>query len=255
VTIDERRRTCEELRRRYYAGVPSRDALLGRAVSGLLAPSAVLMDAGCGAELTLLRQYAPKVTFAVGVDVEAPRLRPPANASVLVGNLEQIPLAADSVDLVVSRSVFEHLERPERVLAEIRRILRPHGRLVFTTPNRYYYSCLIARLIPESAKAHYFRTVFGDDAYDYFPVHYRANTRRSLRKLAASTGLRVEKIEAIRHFPFYFVFSPLLFRLGTLYDYLITWLGLDSLQSNWLVVMTKSAPARAATEVARVNSR
>ena len=152
---------------------------------------------------------------------------------------EHLPLESESVDVVISRSVFEHLERPERVLREIQRVLRPNGRLVLTTPNKYYYSCLMVRVIPDWVKAYYFRTVFGDDAYDYFPVHYRANTRRSLRALAVAAGLQVESIEAIRHFPFYFVFSPFLFRLGILYDYLITWLGLDSLQSNWLVVMAK----------------
>ena len=237
----KRRAKCRDLIRRYYASVPSREEILDRHVSSLLAPDAILLDAGCGADLPLICQYAPKVAFAVGVDLEAPRQVPPPNAVALVGNLEHLPLESESTDVVISRSVFEHLERPERVLAEIQRVLRPNGRLVFTTPNKYYYSCLLVRFIPDWAKAYYFRTVFGDDAYDYFPVHYRANTRRSLRALAAAAGLHVERIEAVRHFPFYFVFSPLLFRLGILYDYLITWLKLDSLQSNWLVVMAKDS--------------
>jgi len=96
------------------------------------------------------------------------------------------------------------------------------------------------RLIPEPAKAYYFRTVFGDDAYDYFPVHYARNTARALRRLARAAGLRVEKTEAVSSFfPYYFVFSPLLFRLGTLYDYAITWLVWTDCRGNWLVVMVK----------------
>ena len=235
----ERRRKCRELYRRYYAGVPSREELLDREISPLLGSDIVLLDAGSGAELPLICQYAPKVALAFGVDLEAPRQEPPPNTRILIGDLERIPLESNSVDLVVSRSVFEHLDRPERVLAELSRLLRPEGRLILTTPNKYYYSCLLVRLFPERLKAYYFRTVFGEEAYDYFPVYYKANTRRALRRLAAGVGLRVDKIEAIRHFPFYFVFSPLLFRLGTLYDYMITWLKLDALQSNWLVVMTK----------------
>ena len=238
----ERRQKCRQLLARYYADVPSREAILDREISGLLDPSVVLLDAGCGADLPLISQYAPKVKRALGVDMESPRVTPPANACTVVANLERMPVESSSVDVVISRSVFEHLEHPERVLAEIHRVLRPAGRLVVTTPNKYYYSCLLVRIIPEWLKAFYFKTVFGDDAYDYFPVHYRANTRRSLSQLARSVGLRVEKIEAVRHFPFYFVFSPTLFRLGTLYDYLITWLKLDALQSNWLVVMVKDPP-------------
>ena len=237
--ITERREKCRALYRYYYSMVPTREQIMDREVSGVLHQDVVLLDAGCGSDLPLICQYAPKVALAVGVDMEAPRLEAPANARVMVGNVEQLPLASNSVDVVISRSVFEHLERPDRVLAEIHRVLRPDGRLIFTTPNKYYYSCLLVRLIPERLKALYFRRVFAEDAYDYFPVHYRANTRGALRRLATAVGLRVDKIEAIRHFPFYFVFSPLLFRLGTLYDYTITWLGLDSLQSNWLVVMGK----------------
>jgi SAM-dependent methyltransferase len=235
----QRRQKCQELKRRYYADVPSRDERLDREVSPRLGPDVILLDAGCGSGLPQLSQYGPKVALALGVDMEAPRVELPPNTRIHVGNLEQMPFASSSVDVVISRSVFEHLEHPDRVLTEIRRVLRPGGRLVLTTPNKYYYSCLLVRLIPERAKAFYFRTVFGEDSYDYFPVHYRANTRTSLRRLAHVAGLRVEKIEAIRHFPFYLVFSPLLFRLGTLYDYAITWLRLDGLQSNWLVVMVK----------------
>jgi SAM-dependent methyltransferase len=237
--MTERRQRCQELKQYYYAGIPSREERLDREVSSWLGPEVVLLDAGCGSDLPQLSQYGPKVGLAIGVDMEAPRVKLPPNTRVHVGNLEQMPLASNSVDVVISRSVFEHLEHPGRVLDEISRVLRPGGRLVLTTPNKYYYSCLLVPLLPERVKAFYFRTVFGEDAYDYFPVHYRANTRAALRRLARAAGFRVEKIEAIRHFPFYFVFSPLLFRLGTLYDYVITWLGLDGLQSNWLVVLVK----------------
>jgi SAM-dependent methyltransferase len=239
--IAARRAKCRALHDRYYAEVPSREQILDREVSSLLGPEVVLLDAGSGSELPLICQYAPKVGLALGIDMESPRLQPPPNARIFVGDLERMPFPSSSVDVVISRSVFEHLEHPDRVLAEIQRVLRPGGRLVVTTPNKYYYSCLLVRMIPERAKAFYFRRVFGEEAYDYFPVRYRANTRSALRSLARAVGLRVDKIEAIRHFPFYFVFSPMLFRLGTLYDYLITWLRLDSLQSNWLVVMTKDA--------------
>jgi hypothetical protein len=40
------------------------------------------------------------------------------------------------------------------------------------------------------------------------------------------------------------MFSPLLFRLGMLYDWCVTAMGLDSLQSNWLVVMERDGEGR-----------
>lgn len=47
-----------------------------------------------------------------------------------------IPAAEGSFDLVVSFQVIEHLDEPEPWLKEIRRVLRPGGTAIFTTPNR-----------------------------------------------------------------------------------------------------------------------
>jgi 2-polyprenyl-6-hydroxyphenyl methylase/3-demethylubiquinone-9 3-methyltransferase len=56
-------------------------------------------------------------------------------------DLEQTPypLADASADAVVMTEVYEHLrDYPVRSLQEVRRILRPGGRLYFTTPNAAY---------------------------------------------------------------------------------------------------------------------
>ena len=174
----------------------------------MLDPSHVLLDAGCGADFPLLTQYAPRVAFALGVDVCPPTTAMRSQVHLAVGNLEQLPLDSGRFDVIMSRSVVEHLDHPRPVFRELARVLRPGGKLVFTTPNRYYYSCLVALITPERLKARYFRTVFGPDAYDHFPVRYRANTRRALAQVAAAAGLRIIRIEALRHYPYYLMFSP-----------------------------------------------
>ena len=214
--------------------------MFDRALGDVLEPGQVLLDAGCGSDFPFLKQYAPRVGFAVGVDLCPPTAAVEAPVHVAMANLEQLPFQAGRFDLIMSRSVVEHLDHPEPVFRELARVLRPGGTLIFTTPNKYYYSCLIALLTPESLKARYFRTVFGPDAYDHFPVRYRANTRRALRRVAAAAGLRVIRLEGLRHYPYYLMFSPLLFRAGMLYDRVVTGLGLDALQSTWLVVMEKA---------------
>ena len=151
----------------------------------------------------------------------------------------RLPFAASTFDLVVSRSVVEHLSDPAGVMSEVARVLKRGGRFVFTTPNRFYYSSLVAASVPYWLKDVYMRKTFGPTGYDHFPVFYRANTRRAIHKVAARAGLRVERLNALRHFPFYFVFSPVLFRLGMVYDRAVTRLRLDSLQSTWLVVLAR----------------
>ena len=52
------------------------------------------------------------------------------NVRILEGKATELPLDDDSVDRAVSLQVFEYLTDIPTALAEIRRVLRPGGRLV-----------------------------------------------------------------------------------------------------------------------------
>jgi GT2 family glycosyltransferase/ubiquinone/menaquinone biosynthesis C-methylase UbiE len=56
------------------------------------------------------------------------------------GSAAAIPFADDSFDLVVSFETIEHLLEQREMMAEIRRVLRPQGILVMSSPNKEVYS-------------------------------------------------------------------------------------------------------------------
>lgn len=56
------------------------------------------------------------------------------------GDAALIPLGDDSVDVVVSFETIEHHDRHREMLSEIRRVLRPDGLLIISSPNRIVYS-------------------------------------------------------------------------------------------------------------------
>jgi GT2 family glycosyltransferase/SAM-dependent methyltransferase len=58
----------------------------------------------------------------------------------LQGSAADIPLPDDSVDVVVSFETIEHHDLHREMLREIRRVLRPDGLLVISSPNRVVYS-------------------------------------------------------------------------------------------------------------------
>ncbi len=53
---------------------------------------------------------------------------------------ESLPFADGSFDLVVAFEVIEHLARWQDFLTEARRVLRPAGLLLVSTPNKAYYA-------------------------------------------------------------------------------------------------------------------
>ncbi len=55
------------------------------------------------------------------------------------GNLYALPLADDSLDGVVIRGVLEHIEFPQRAVAELERVLRPGGRIYASIPFMQAY--------------------------------------------------------------------------------------------------------------------
>ena len=90
-----------------------------------------LIDVGCG-EKPYAGTFAPYVDEHVGVDHPD---SPHALTSVdVVAGAYDIPLADASFDTALMAEVLEHLETPERALAEARRLLRPGGALIVTTP-------------------------------------------------------------------------------------------------------------------------
>ncbi|WP_329953643.1 methyltransferase domain-containing protein [Stenotrophomonas sepilia] len=74
------------------------------------------------------------------VDHAAGRYSAQTNLKYLQGSAAAIPLADDSVDVVVSFETIEHLMEQEEMMAEIRRVLRPDGVLVMSSPNKEVYS-------------------------------------------------------------------------------------------------------------------
>lgn len=106
------------------------EKLLGRPVRA----GEVVLDPGCGTgwQAAGLRRALPDATV-VGVDLSAGMLAKSRAAGawpLVQADAEHLPLAAGSVDLVVTRGVLHHLPDVPGALAEWHRVLRPGGSVV-----------------------------------------------------------------------------------------------------------------------------
>lgn len=79
----------------------------------------------------------------IGVDVSLPSLQYAAGkyrpCSFVACDAQQLCLADATVDVVVSFETLEHLPNPRQFLFECRRVLRPGGLLICSSPNREVY--------------------------------------------------------------------------------------------------------------------
>ena len=106
---------------------------------------------GEGYGTALLSQTARSV---VGVEIDAGSVSHATRAyarpglSFVEGDARRIPLADASADVVVSFETIEHFFEHDAFLAETRRILRPGGRLIISSPDRDVYSPLDGRVNP-----------------------------------------------------------------------------------------------------------
>jgi ABC-type cobalamin/Fe3+-siderophores transport system ATPase subunit/ubiquinone/menaquinone biosynthesis C-methylase UbiE len=137
--MDVRRPYFEEIASRWDALQPGgreeriRQLLAAFAPDLQCARTVLDVGTGTGALLPLLRDLAPGAQLAALDLAQAMLLRARARsgqAAALLADAHALPLATASIDAIVCHSVFPHFRDKARALSELRRVLRPGGRLL-----------------------------------------------------------------------------------------------------------------------------
>lgn len=226
---------AEKFRKRFYADSSHPYRISESRIEGILKPEFVLLDAGCGRTAPVLKKYLGKAQRLIGVElVEFSDV--PDGIETYNTDLANIPVADASVDLVISRSVFEHLVNPDSVYQELYRILKPGGIVVFLTANMWDYGTIVARLIPNRFHAKIVKHVEGRAEEDTFPTAYRTNTRFDVSRLAENSGLRVKSFEYLNQYPNYLMFNGLLFLIGVGYERFTSRFKMFEKLRGWILV-------------------
>ncbi|MGW7298293.1 methyltransferase domain-containing protein [Streptomyces sp. NPDC054829] len=186
--------------------------MLAAALGTEKTPSTIL-DIGCG-DGSAAAVAAPllKGHRIIGVDWSQDALRrartrlalTPVRGELTGGGL---PFKDESADAVLFSEVVEHLVDPDAALDEIRRVLRPGGHLMLSTPNLaawYNRALLLAGVQPVFSEVS-LRAIHGRPGKEVVG-HLRLYTARALKEFVAASGFEVVRLAGA---PFHGVPRPL----------------------------------------------
>lgn len=153
--------------------------------------------------------------FSCGVDLSlyACRMARERDLSVFQADAECLPFKNDAFDVVVCLQLLEHTIYPEKVIAEISRVLRPGGSLFLSAPNmlgsnrlsrslrgiKWFFSGRVKDLktLPEGIVEEWERAVEPSSVNDMDACN-RSNVFQAFNLLRMN-DLRVEHVDTLRH--------------------------------------------------------
>lgn len=158
-----------------------------------------VLEVGCRAGN--LTQHFAKENTVVGVDIDRTALKLFQERLGCQGHwvdvdVEPLPFPDQSFDTVVFSEVMEHVRFPQKALGEIRRVLKPAGRLIGSVPNSFRFRNRLRFLVGRQ--------------YESDPSHLRQYSHSILRRELSRTSVQSRFIPspgicsaaAARAFPF-----------------------------------------------------
>jgi dolichol-phosphate mannosyltransferase len=145
-------------------------------IMGWHRPGGRALDIGCGSSRIL-----ESVPGMIGLDVSIQKLRFMSRRGCLVlkGSVYSLPFPDGAFEEVIFSQVIEHIPPKPQIMEEIRRVLKPGGRLIIGTPD---YDRMFWVILEE------FYNALKPEAYAHEHIaHY---TLGSMRRLLAENGFR-----------------------------------------------------------------
>jgi 2-polyprenyl-3-methyl-5-hydroxy-6-metoxy-1,4-benzoquinol methylase len=178
------------LRFNYFAPDDHYEAL----VDQLVTPGCRWLDVGGGRNIfpenpALAHELAERAGHLTGVDPSTNIHDNPFVNERVQAYIEEYQ-ANEPFDLLTLRMVAEHITNPHSAMQAMSRLVKPGGRLVVFTINKWSPVSVAAWLTPFRLHHPIKRVFWRTEEKDTFPVAYRMNTRPTLNQLASAHGFR-----------------------------------------------------------------
>jgi len=162
------------------------------------------------------------------------------DAKVVADVLDGLPFRDESVHLVTSRSVVEHIRDVRRLFSSSHRILRRGGHCIHLFPCKFAPFALINQALPSSvARALLYSIRPESRGICGFPVVYDRCYDSAIRSILVEEGFELVSLRLSYYQSGYFDFLVPLFLISAAYEWLVYSLGVRNLAAYMLVIARK----------------
>lgn len=204
-----------------------------------LPAGSIIVDLGSGRTCS----FAPALNVAQDVRVVAVDISPEelaANVDVhetrVADVADELPFADNEVDLLVSRTLLEHVDGVQSAARNIARVLRPGGRTLHLLPCRYALFALVARLLPFALAKNVLHVLIpASRGVVEFDVVYDHTHPNALKRVFEAAGFREVEVECTWDQSAYFHALFPLFLVILLYQRVAEALGIKTLAAYAIV--------------------
>jgi len=133
----------------------------------------IWLDLGCGNNADV-EEKNDLVLYAAGVDIY--RSNNLKKQPLIIADITSLPFKTDSIDVISLRFVVEHIFDPEKLFAELYRILRQKGTVILMTTNIWSPIIFIPKTLPYGMRKNLIKRLFKVYDEDIFQTYHRFNS-------------------------------------------------------------------------------
>jgi SAM-dependent methyltransferase len=156
-----------------------------------------VLDVGCGrgAIAPFPWEAYPSVKLW-GIDPDPTAVENPhLEAFTLMTPNANWEIPSGTVDLAIARYVLEHVEDPVAFFRNLSRVLKPGGKFIFLTPNRWHPAMIASHWLPYGIKQRILALTKRADPHDVFPTCYLLNSASAVARAVRRCGLEISELQ------------------------------------------------------------
>ncbi|MGM3305756.1 class I SAM-dependent methyltransferase [Anabaena sp. WFMT] len=155
-----------------------------------ISPTDTILDVACGTgefERLLLAEYSSQQIFGVDISdkmlaIAKQKCSAYPQVSFQIASASNLPFDNDIFDVIVSANSFHYFDDPLAALKEMRRVLKPDGKVIILDWCRDYLTCKICDIILKS----------------FDPAHQQCYTQNEFHRLLEDANFAVYRATRIR---------------------------------------------------------